>query len=189
MWRWRATYRWKTLDKGYNFSLDLISIGGLHKKLWASKVARIQISRISGLSTWESQDKLGVDHVAKHKEYYKGEGGGFPQVWAVVSLVSFVFACDWSVHQKCSNYALTNLLFSLCKSTWIIDLLVTHSSPHLGALAHPSTPGMLWTKERAPTLYPFVVFTLDSHLNLSRSLGVCQSPTFNYLNRGSRSSW
>jgi hypothetical protein len=24
----------------------------------------------------------------KHKVYYKGEGGGFPQVWAVVSLVS-----------------------------------------------------------------------------------------------------
>jgi hypothetical protein len=26
--------------------------------------------------------------VARHKVYYKGEGGGFPQVWAVVSLVS-----------------------------------------------------------------------------------------------------
>jgi len=24
----------------------------------------------------------------KHKVYYKGEGGGFPQVWAGVSLVS-----------------------------------------------------------------------------------------------------
>jgi hypothetical protein len=24
----------------------------------------------------------------KHKEYYMGEGGGFPRVWAVVSLVS-----------------------------------------------------------------------------------------------------
>jgi hypothetical protein len=29
-----------------------------------------------------------------------------------------------SVHQKCSNYALTNLLFGLCMSIWIIDLLV-----------------------------------------------------------------
>jgi hypothetical protein len=31
--RWRATYRWKALNEGYNFALDLISIGGLHGKL------------------------------------------------------------------------------------------------------------------------------------------------------------
>jgi hypothetical protein len=31
---------------------------------------------------------LGAGPVARHKVYYKGEGGGFPQVQAVVSLVS-----------------------------------------------------------------------------------------------------
>jgi hypothetical protein len=31
--RGRATCRWKALDKGYNFGLDLVPIGGLHKKL------------------------------------------------------------------------------------------------------------------------------------------------------------
>jgi hypothetical protein len=31
---------------------------------------------------------LGVGLVARHKIYYKGEGGGFPQVQAVVNLVS-----------------------------------------------------------------------------------------------------
>ncbi len=31
---------------------------------------------------------LGVGLMARHKVYYKGEGGGFPQVWAVVNLVS-----------------------------------------------------------------------------------------------------
>ncbi len=30
--KWHATYRWKTIDKGYNFTLDLISIKGLHTK-------------------------------------------------------------------------------------------------------------------------------------------------------------
>jgi hypothetical protein len=30
---WRATHRWKALDEGYDFGLDPISIGGLHKKL------------------------------------------------------------------------------------------------------------------------------------------------------------
>jgi len=32
----------------------------------------------------------------------------------------FVFVRGSSVHQKCSNYALTNLLFGLCKSMWVI---------------------------------------------------------------------
>jgi len=31
---------------------------------------------------------LGVGHVTKQRIYYKGEGGGFPQVQAVVSLVN-----------------------------------------------------------------------------------------------------
>jgi hypothetical protein len=30
--RWCATYRWRAINKGYNFALDLTSIGGLHKK-------------------------------------------------------------------------------------------------------------------------------------------------------------
>jgi hypothetical protein len=33
-----ATYHGKAFDEGYNFTLDLTSIEGLHKKLWASKV-------------------------------------------------------------------------------------------------------------------------------------------------------
>jgi len=31
---------------------------------------------------------LGVTPVAKHKEYYKKKGDGFPQVWVVVSFMS-----------------------------------------------------------------------------------------------------
>jgi hypothetical protein len=63
------------------------------------------------------------------------------------------------MHQKCSNYTLTNILFSLCKSMWIIDLLVTHLNPHFKAPAHPSILEVLWVKERTPTLSPSVVFT------------------------------
>jgi hypothetical protein len=54
--------------------------------------------------------------MANHREYYKGEGGGFPQVQAMVSLVNLCILVAHPMHQKCSNYALTNLLFSLCKS-------------------------------------------------------------------------
>jgi hypothetical protein len=45
---WHATYCWKSLDKGYNFALDLISIEGLHTKLWAPEVARVSILGILG---------------------------------------------------------------------------------------------------------------------------------------------
>jgi hypothetical protein len=89
--RWHATYCWKSCDKGYNFGLDLISIEGLHKKLWASKVAKVPILGISKLpkvGSPETKWYLGVGLMARHKEYYKGEGGGFPQVRAVVNLVS-----------------------------------------------------------------------------------------------------
>ncbi len=43
-----------------------------------------------GTPTWESWDKshLHVGLVERHKVYYKGEGGGFPQVRAVMSLVN-----------------------------------------------------------------------------------------------------
>jgi hypothetical protein len=47
--RWRATYFLKALDEGYNFSLDLISIRGLHTKLWVPKIAGVPTLRISGL--------------------------------------------------------------------------------------------------------------------------------------------
>jgi len=56
--KWCAIYHWKSFDKGYNFVSHLISIGGLHKKLWASKIVGVPISGILGLPTWETQDKM-----------------------------------------------------------------------------------------------------------------------------------
>jgi len=42
----------------------------------------------SPLESFETKWHLGAGLVARHKIYYKGEGGDFPQVWAVVSFVS-----------------------------------------------------------------------------------------------------
>jgi hypothetical protein len=46
--------------------------------------------RISGLSLGSSGTKCHLDAspMASHRIYYKGEGGGFPQIWAMVSLMS-----------------------------------------------------------------------------------------------------
>jgi hypothetical protein len=56
--RWHATYRWKDFNKGYNFASNFTLIEGLHKKLWASKVARVSILGISAFPTWEFKDKM-----------------------------------------------------------------------------------------------------------------------------------
>jgi len=53
--------------------------------------------------------------MVNHKEYYKREGGGFPKIRAVISFVNLCMLVVF-VHQKCSNYTLTNLLFGLCRS-------------------------------------------------------------------------
>jgi hypothetical protein len=80
--KYHAAYSWKGFDKGYNFPLDIASIKYLHKKLWVSKVPGVLISKISRCLTWKSQKKwhLGATPMASHKEYYKGEGDGFPQI-------------------------------------------------------------------------------------------------------------
>jgi hypothetical protein len=60
-----------------------------------------------------------------------------------------MFARGLSVHQKCSNYALTNLLFGLYRYVWVIDLLFTLPSPHPNIPTCPFTPKVLQARERA----------------------------------------
>jgi len=57
------------LDEGYNFALDLISIGGLNTKSWASNVAGVPISGILGFPLGSPGTKchLGVGFVARHR--------------------------------------------------------------------------------------------------------------------------
>jgi hypothetical protein len=90
MWRWLATYRWKALDKGYNFASNLISIGGLHTKLWALKVAGVPVVGILRFPLGSPGTKwhLGAGPMTRHRVYYKGEAGGFSQVQVVMSIVN-----------------------------------------------------------------------------------------------------
>ncbi len=108
-----------------------------------------------GIPTWEFQEKMTFGW---HGKYYKGEGGGFPQSPGGGESCESMFSHGLSVHQRCSNYALTNLLFSLCRSVWVIDLLANLPNPHPGAPAHPSTPEMLHAMERVLIPSPFIVF-------------------------------
>jgi hypothetical protein len=74
-----------------------------------------------------TKSHLDVGLMERHKIYYKGEGGGFPQVQARHGeSCEYDFAHGSSQHQKCSNYALTNLLFRFVQvdvNEWLFVIL------------------------------------------------------------------
>jgi hypothetical protein len=117
-----ATYCWKALDQGYNFALDLVTIEGLHKKLCTLKVARVPAIGISGLPLGSPRTKshLDVAPVERRRLYYKREGGGFPQVQAVVILVSP--NCPWLVlAPKVIQLCINHFVLVLCRSVWVSE--------------------------------------------------------------------
>jgi hypothetical protein len=176
-WRWHATYCWKALNEGYNFTSNLISIGGLQRKLWAPKVPRIPSLKISGLPLGSPRTKshLDVALVKRHKVYYKGEGGGFPQVSAVRSFVNP--SCSWfvltsKVFQPCTNH----LVLVLCRSVWVVEacqfFLVPFRSSNMPF--YPSK--VLRAREHVPTPCSSTVFYLGLTFGIPqgvRSVSLC----------------
>jgi hypothetical protein len=118
--RWRATYRWKALDESYNFALDRIAIRGLLAKLWGFKVPGVPVDGISGVLG--EKNHLDVGPVERCRVYYKGEGGGFPQVRAVVSLVCP--CCPWLVlAPKVLQLCINHFLWVMCRPMWMNKLV------------------------------------------------------------------
>jgi hypothetical protein len=95
----------------------------------------------------------------RYKVYYKGEGGGFPQVRAMVSLVCL--NCPWFVlapkmFQLCTNH----FVLVLCRCMWVNEachffLVLSQSS---NTPFYPSI--VLRARESAPILCSFNVFSL-----------------------------
>jgi hypothetical protein len=85
-----VTWRWKALDESYKFGSKHVPIRVRGEKLWTPKVLGIQTGTVSGLLLVSPGKKshLNVASAQSCKEYYKGEGGGFPRVQAMVSQVN-----------------------------------------------------------------------------------------------------
>jgi hypothetical protein len=97
------------LQTAPQFKVYLQSYGA--SKSWESQLARFRDSH-SGVPGEKSH--LDVDPMERCRVYYKGEGGGFPQVRAVVSLVCL--CCPWlvlapRVFQLCTNH----LVWVVCR--------------------------------------------------------------------------
>ncbi len=86
-----------------------------------------EMERDFGTPTQESRERktiwkshLDVGPVERCRVYYKGEGGGFPQVRAVVNLVCS--CCPWlvlalKVPQLCTNH----LVWVVCRPMWVSE--------------------------------------------------------------------
>jgi len=80
-------------------------------KSWESQLARFWDSH-AGVSGEKSH--LDVGRVERSKLYYKGEGGGFPQVRAVVSLLCQ--CCSWLIlAPKVLQLCTSNLVWVVCR--------------------------------------------------------------------------
>jgi hypothetical protein len=139
--KWSATYYWKALNNGYNIFFNFISIRGSKTKLWAPKAVEVSTLGISELPLGGPKTKchLGVSPMAKHRIYYKGEGGGFPQV-----RVLWVWVCPWLV--------LAPKVFKLCTNQlviWFVQVCVRDWSFII-------LPRILY----APAQYVFIVYSM-----------------------------
>jgi len=114
-----------------------------------------------------------------HKNYYKKKVMTFSKskLWWIL----WVCACLGGsfMHQKCFNYALTNLFFGLFRFVWIIDSFIICSSFHFGVSAHPSIPKCYELRNIPRFLFLLLFSHLGSQLNLLKSLGVRKIHPFN----------
>jgi hypothetical protein len=142
----------ETLNEGYNFGLYLISIRGLHTKLWGPKTARVPTLAISGLpfESLETESHLDVGLVERHIVYYKGQGGGIPQVRPVVNLVNP--SCSWLIlAPKVLQLCINHFVLVLCKSMWVVEACQLFLVPSRSSNTPLYPSKVLRARERAPS--------------------------------------
>jgi hypothetical protein len=126
-----------------------------------------------GTPTWspETKSHLDVAPVERCRVYYNEEGGGFPHVQAVVSLVCS--SCPWfvltpKVLQLCTNH----LVLVLCRSMWVIEACHFFLVPSRSSSTplYPSTVLRAWV--RAPIRCCSVFFNLRFTFESLKKLGM-----------------
>jgi len=138
-----------------------------------------------GTPTWESRDKkshLDVGPVERCRVYYKGEGGGFPQVRTVVSLMCP--CCPWLVlAPKVLQLRTNHLVWVLCRPVWVSEacqlFLVPSRSSNM-----PLYPSKCCELGSVPRLSFFCYFLLGLTFESFKELGVrhlCLHYFYNYL--------
>jgi len=103
------------------------------------------------------------------KVYYKGEGGDFPEVRAVVSLVCP--CCPWLVlAPKVLQLRINHLVWVLCRHVWVSEacqlfLIPSRSS---NTLLYPSK---CYELRDVPRLFLFLLFSTWTHVWVFQGVG------------------
>jgi hypothetical protein len=111
----------------------------------------------SQLLQFRDKKPFGCGPVERHKVYYKGEGGGFPQVRAVVSLVCP--CCPWfvlapKVFQLCTNH----LVWVMCRPMWVSEACQLFLVPSRSSNT-PLYPSKCCELGSVPRLLPLPLFS------------------------------
>jgi hypothetical protein len=135
------------------------------------KVTGVLVVRISKLPFGNPGTKwhLGVGPMAKHKVYYKREGGGFPQVWAVVSLVS-LWLLVVRLCTKVLQLRTNQLIVWFVQSMWVIELFVNLPTP-IPKLQHALLPPKCYESKNTPQLLLLPLFTFGFVVESIKELG------------------
>jgi len=117
-----ATYCWKALNESTTLLQTTPQSEVCSQSYGAPKLRESPLARFWDSHSEVSRKKshLDVGSVERCRIYYKGEGGGFPQVQAVVSLVRP--CCSWlvltpKVLQLCTNH----LVWVMCRLVWVSE--------------------------------------------------------------------
>jgi hypothetical protein len=115
------------------------------------------------------KNHLDVGFMASHKIYYKGEGGGFPQVQAVVNLVCP--CCPWfvlapKVLQLCTN----QFVWVVCRPVWMSEACQLFLVPSQ-SFNTPLYPSKCYELGSVPRLLPLSLFSTWTHIWVLQGVG------------------
>jgi hypothetical protein len=162
--KWRATYHWKALNKGYNFDLYRISIRDLHTKFWGPKVVGVPILRISRLPFGNHGTKchLDVGLVERHILYYKGGklvASPKSRPWWVL----WIRVCMWFVlAPKKFKLCINQLVWfvHVCVNNWCLSLFLVP----IPELQHAPLPPKCCKPGSMPQLFALLLLSPYTHI-------------------------
>jgi hypothetical protein len=129
-------------------------------------------SRVPG-----EKSHLDVGPVERCRVYYKGEGGGFPQVRALVNLVCP--CCPWfvlapKVFQLCTNH----LVWVLCRPVWVSEACQLFLVPSRSS-SMPLYPSKCCELGNVPRLLLLLLFSTWTHIWVFQGIGSASHPESN----------
>jgi hypothetical protein len=163
---------WWELQLCFKSHFDLRSV---RKGYGVPKSRESHLARFwdSHLGVPKKKSHLDVNSMASHKVYYKGEGGGFPQIWAMVNLLCS--CCPWliltpKVFQLCTNH----FVWVVCRPVWMSEASQLFLVPSRSSNT-PLYPSKCCELRSVPRFLPFPLFSTWTHIWVLQGVGSVSS--------------